>query len=711
MPGIRRRPPRGLQMPGLHRIANGGVGVLVDVTGDDAVIVHWGAGPGAVDIDPALLTAAVPHSMFDEPVRPSLLPQLARGWRGRPAVRGSRAGRDFSPRFAVMAVEAAASRLTLRLADVEAGLEVEAVLEIAPSGLLLVDHLVRNTGDSDYALDRADVALPVPARATESFDTTGRWGREKHPQRRAVQQGTWVRTGRHGRTGHDAPAVVAVGTPAFGWRRGEVWALHLGWSGDHETFVERVGSGDTVLGAGELLQAGEVVLAPGGEYRAPTVYAAWSAAGLDGISERLHGWMRARPQHPSTPRPVVLNTWEAVYFDHDLGTLQELADSAAELGVERFVRDDGWFKGRRHDRAGLGDWLVDETVWPEGLTPLIDHVRSRGMQFGLWVEPEMINEDSDLARAHPDWISKPGDRMPIEWRHQQVVDLANPAAWQHILDALDAILTDNAIDYLKWDQNRDQLERGHDGRAATHEQTLAAYRLLDELKRRHPGVEIESCSSGGARVDLGILQRTDRIWTSDTNDALERQTIQRWTELLVPPELVGAHVGPTASHSTGRVHDIGCRAITAMVGHFGIEWDVRQASPEDRERLAAAIRVYKAERDLVASGRMVRIDSPDPAVQITGVVAADRSRALFGVATLASSENEVPGPLLLDGLDPDRAYRVELALPLGPHAVGERTGVAWLDAAPVVPGRVLMSLGLPLPALHPEQALLITLTA
>jgi alpha-galactosidase len=698
-------------MPALHRLANGGVGLLVDTRRDDPVVVHWGADLGDVALDPALLAPAVAHSMFDDPVRPSLLPQLARGWRGRPAVRGSRAGRDFSPRFVLTATEGDETSLTLHLADPAAGLEAEVVLALTPSGLLLLDHTVRNAGDSDYVLERADAVLPVPAHATESLDTTGRWIREKHPQRRPIQQGTWVRSARHGRTGHDATAVIAAGTPGFGWRTGEVWALHLGWSGDHEAFVERLASGDTVLGAGELLQAGEVVLAPGESYRAPTVFAAYSAAGLDGVSARFHDWMRARPTHPSSPRPVVLNTWEAVYFAHDLDTLKDLADTAAALGVERFVLDDGWFKGRRHDRAGLGDWLVDETVWPGGLTPLIDHVKGLGMQFGLWVEPEMINEDSDLAREHPDWISGPGDRMPIEWRHQQVVDLANPAAWQHLLDALDTILTDNAIDYLKWDQNRDQLELGHDGRASTHEQTLAAYRLFDELRRRHPHLEIESCSSGGARVDLGILARTDRIWTSDTNDALERQTIQRWTELLVPPELVGAHVGPTLSHSTGRVHDIGFRAITAMFGHFGIEWDVRQATDEERDRLAAAIGVYKAQRGLIATGRMVRMDSPDPALQVTGVVAGDGSRALFSVAALTTSANEVPVPVRFGGLDPDRSYRVELALPPGPHASNGRAGVAWTESSPVVPGRVLTELGLPMPVLNPEQALLITLTA
>jgi alpha-galactosidase len=695
-----------------HYFEVAGVGLLVDLTGGDPVVVHWGAPLGADVPDAALLSAAVPHSMFDAPVRPSLLPQRSRGWRGRPAVRGSRTGGTaFSPLLALTGVEEGEASLTLRLADALAGLEVAVRLALTPSGLLLLEGELRNTGGDPYALDRFDLVLPVPGQATESLDTTGRWAREKHPQRHPIDQGTWVRSGRHGRTGHDATAVIAAGTSGFGWRSGEVWALHLGWSGNHEAFVDALPSGQTVLGAGELLDPGEVVLGPGETYRTPTAYAAYAVDGLDGVSARFHDWMRARPQHPSSPRPVVLNTWEAVYFAHDLATLSELADVAAGLGVERFVLDDGWFGHRRNDRAGLGDWWVDPAVWPDGLGPLIDHVRGLGLQFGLWVEPEMVNEDSDLIRAHPDWISRPAGRTPIEWRFQQVLDLANPAAWEHVLGRIDALLTEYPIAYLKWDQNRDQLELGHEGAASTHEQTLAAYRLFDELKRRHPGVEIESCSSGGARVDLGALQRTDRVWTSDTNGALERQTIQRWTQLILPPELVGAHVGPTTSHSTRRTHDIDFRTATALFGHFGIEWDVRSATEEERAGLKSAIELYKAWRDVLHAGRTVRSDSPDPSGQLTGAVAHDGTRAIYSWAQLTTSAFETPLPVRLPGLDPARSYRIATALPVPPHLALERTAPAWLAGGVVLSGTALAVLGLPVPILNPEHALLITAEA
>ena len=241
------------------------------------------------------------------------------------------------------------------------------------------------------------------------------------------------------------------------------------------------------------------------------------------------------------------------------------------------------------------------------------------MQFGLWVEPEMINEDSNLARLHPDWISGPGDRRSLRWRHQQVLDLVNPDAWDYIYARLDALLSEYPIAYLKWDQNRDQLELGHDGRSSTHEQTLAAYGMFDALRAAHPDVEIESCSSGGARVDLGILQRTDRVWASDTNDALERQTIQRWTGLVLPPELVGSHVGPGTSHTTGRTHALSFRVITALFGHFGVEWDVRALTDGKRKELGEAIGFYKAHRQLIHSGRAVRIDRPDDTDSAYGV--------------------------------------------------------------------------------------------
>jgi alpha-galactosidase len=335
------------------------------------------------------------------------------------------------------------------------------------------------------------------------------------------------------------------------------------------------------------------------------------------------------------------------------------------------------------------------------------------MQFGLWVEPEMVNPDSDLYRAHPDWVLQPGSgRLPVAWRGQQVLDLGHEGAFSYILERLDALLGEYDIGYLKWDHNRDLVEAGHDGRPGVHAQTLAVYRLLDELRARHPGVEIESCSSGGARADLGILARTDRIWASDTNDALERQAIQRWTGLLLAPELVGAHVGPPRAHTTGRTHDLSFRVAAALFGHFGIEWDVTSASDEERAGLAQAIAFYKRMRGVLHGGEVVRVDHPDPAAFLHGVVAADRSEAVFAYVQLATSALEVPGRGRLEGLDPERDYRVEpVALAGGPRTAHAQPP-PWYEAGGItLSGRALAAAGLQLPALAPEQALLLHLSA
>ncbi|MFG1744892.1 alpha-galactosidase [Micromonospora chalcea] len=718
-------------------------------------VVHWGADLGPLpDEDlPALVDATVPPvvpSSFDAPTVLSLLPEASAGWSGRPGLAGHRDGRDWSTAFRLTGLDVhdepaappdgaaaggparlggaplhapgvnkgpflSSGRVVVRAADPGAGLSLTVEITLDPAGVLTLRHRLRNDGDGRYELRELTPVLPVPAVATELLDLTGRWCRERAPQRHPWPMGAWVREGRHGRTGHDATLLLVAGTAGFGFRHGEVWAVHTAWSGDHVTAAERRPTGESTLGGGELLAPGEVVLGPGEEYATPLLYAAHSTDGLDGLSVALHTHLRARPSHPRTPRPVTLNVWEAVYFDHDLDRLRALADAAAEVGVERFVLDDGWFRGRRHDQAGLGDWWVDGEVWPDGLQPLIDHVRGHGMQFGLWVEPEMVNPDSDLFRAHPDWVLQTPGRLPPPWRHQQVLDLANPDAYAYLLERLDAVLSEHdGIAYLKWDHNRDLTEAGHAGRPGVHAQTLAVYRLLDELRARHPGVEIESCSSGGARVDLEILRRTDRVWASDCNDALERLSIQRWTGLLLPPELIGTHIGPQRSHTTHRVHDLGFRAVTALFGHHGIEWDITAIDATERAELAAWVALHKRLRPLLHGGRVVRVDHPDPAVQAHGVVAHDRDHAVYAVSRVATSAAQVPGVVRLPGLDPARRYRVRPPTEAPEPAMLELSPPGWL-AWPgdgiTVTGSVLTSVGLQLPALHPEQALLLEVVA
>jgi alpha-galactosidase len=682
-------------------------------------VLHWGADLGHLEPDDLrdLQAAAVPPVLpntMDVPVRLAVLPQHADGWAGLPGLRGHREGRDWSPLLLatdwdVTTAGSGGGTVRVEARDEAAALGLQLEVRLEPSGLLRMRARVTNEHpDEPYTLDGLVLALPVPARAAELLDLTGRWTRERSPQRRPFLPGAVVRDSRRGRTGHDATLLLAAGQPGFGFRSGEVWAVHTAWSGNHRTYAERLPSGQAVLGGGELLQPGEVRLGPGESYRSPWLVASYGG-GLDAVGSRVHRWLRARPTHPHRPRPVVLNTWEAVYLDHDLPTLQRLADRAAEVGVERFVLDDGWFLGRRSDRAGLGDWVVDPAVWPDGLGPLVSHVRALGMEFGLWVEPEMVNLDSELARAHPEWVLATGGRLPLESRHQQVLDLAHPGAVEHVVAQLDALLRDHDIAFLKWDHNRDLVDGGHgpSGVPGVHAQTQAVYRLLDELRARHPGVEIESCSSGGARIDLEVLARTDRVWTSDCNDALERQQIQRWTSLLVPLELLGAHVGPPLSHTTGRVHAVDFRAGTALFGHLGIEWDIGRADPHELAALAEWVALYKRLRPLLHSGDLVRGDHPDPALWVHGVVAPDRRAAVYAVVAVATSVTSPPGRVTLPGLDPRTRYRVQRPSP-GGHPAG--WGQVW-DGPLSLPGAVLGSAGVSVPALWPERLLLLEVSA
>jgi len=350
----------------------------------------------------------------------------------------------------------------------------------------------------------------------------------------------------------------------------------------------------------------------------------WSDAGLDGVSARIHDFLRRTTARRSAERKVLVDTWEAVYFDHDPDTLTDLARAAADVGVERFVLDDGWFRGRRDDRRGLGDWTVDADVWPDGLAPLIERVHGLGLDFGLWVEPEMVNVDSDLVRTHPDWVLRAHTALPAEWRNQQVLDLSVPGAFAHVRDALLALLADHDIAYLKWDHNRDLVDV-----PGSRAQTLAFYALVDELRAAHPALEIESCASGGGRIDLGVLARTDRVWPSDTIDAVERQRIQRWTMLVVPPEMTGAHLGGPVAHTTGRSHRLEFRAATALLGHFGIEWDLRTLSDDERAQVRAWVALHQRLRPVVAVGRLVRSDHPDPSAVVTGVVTPDAAEGWY----------------------------------------------------------------------------------
>ncbi|MDU0349514.1 alpha-galactosidase [Actinomyces sp. MRS3W] len=718
-------------------LRRGGTSLVLELLPDrHPVVRHWGEDLGELS-EQALADVGIAQNMttgtnqtWTTPAVPVLpLPHL--GWSARPAVLLHRVdGSAFSvhPESVSHTLEAVAAPggtadvVTSTASDPVHGIKLTTVLRLEPTGLLRLRAEATNTAGPDAApvnIDELTPMLPVPSDATELLDMTGHHAFERQLVRTPFTPGTRLRESWEGRPGHDAVTWLAAGTPGFGWRRGRVHAVHLAWSGNTRALASHPVQGYRLLGAGELLQPGEVVLGSGQSYTSPWVVGAWGE-GLDALAARSHAHVRSLPSYPSRPRPVLLNIWEAVYFNHDLDTLKALADEAAAIGIERFVVDDGWFGSRRDDTSGLGDWQVSQEVWPMGLEPLAEHVHALGMELGLWFEPEMINVDSDLARAHPDWILSDGAGGAVEHRNQRVLDLTAPGAWDYLLGAMSDLVERLDIAYIKWDHNSTVLAAGHMvpnaelgtryGAPAVHEQTLALYRLMDTLHERFPGLEIESCCGGGGRIDLGIIEHTQRVWTSDCNDAHDRANINRGTMTLLPPELVGTHVGSGRDHTTLRSLDISFRAATALWGHMGVEWDLLSATDADKQGLAELIALHKQLRPLLHTGTVVHADvDEDDAVHIQGVVAPDGSDALFGLTSLGQALTWPGAPRPLPGLDPQRTYRVQLAAPV---YEGHTYEAAWTRPEGVVlPGSYLTTTGLSLPVIHPDHMLLVRVTA
>jgi alpha-galactosidase len=704
-----------LDKPDFVHLTQAGVSLLIDLSQDTAEIVHWGNALGEIKDIASYSKAAmepVAHAELDEPMHQSIWRENSRGNTGHPALLGHAAGKGFSQKFEIVSVEQTATEATITGRDDHAGLEITNRYRFLGSGVIGVTQSILNLGTAPFTLNELNVFMPLPDHVAESMDFTGRWVNERQLQRREIQPGLFVREEREGRSSHDYTIMQYAMTLGAGYQTGEVWGLGIMFSGNSKHIIERQQSGRTFIAAGELLLPGEVILQPREEFESPEVAAVYSAAGIDGTTNRIYSWLRARPNHPTNirPRPLTLNVWEAVYFDHNLEKLSQLAEVAQRIGVERFVLDDGWFGSRRDDHKGLGDWVVSPDVWPNGLGPLIEKVHACGMEFGLWFEGEMLNADSDVYRAHPDWILKVGDRVPPEGRHQHVLDITNQSAYQHLMAQVDKVLSENEIAYIKWDHNKFLLDPASGDVPAVHKQAEAIYRFFDELKRRHPGLEIESCASGGGRIDLGMALHADRFWTSDCNDAADRQRIQRYTQFAIPPELLGSHIGPTKSHTTLRVHELSFRAVTALFGHAGLEWDITQCSEDELAHLKNWATYYKQNRDLLHSGNMVRVDRVDDTSFVHGVVSQDQRKAIFAYATLGTQGGSRPAGIRFAGLNEHSQYRVRAVFPAGEPKYLQRANVQWLDGVELS-GSALMHMGLRAPILFPDNAFLIEIEA
>lgn len=553
--------------------------------------------------------------------------------------------------------------------------------------------------------------IPMPLHIDQIMSFEGRWSNEFQRKSFDMFLGSFVRENRKGKTSHDNFPGMVMHNKLTHEQGGECYGFHLGWSGNHKMRAELLAEGRSYAQLGELLMPGELALAPNASYTSPTLYCAYSNQGFSGLSHHFHQFVRQSlitDKVRQKPRPVHYNTWEGIYFDHDVAVLQSLATQAADIGAERFVLDDGWFKGRRGDFAGLGDWTVDREIYPDGLQPLIDHVNKVGMEFGLWFEPEMVNPDSDLYRKHPEWALQTAGNEQLKFRKQLVLDMTNPAVTDYLFNAINDILVEYPqIVYIKWDMNRDLNHAGNfAGKPAVHQQTLAAYALINRLKQAHSHVEIESCSSGGARVDYGVLRYTDRVWTSDSNDALDRLSIQRGCSFFFPAEVMGAHVGPRDCHITGRNISIAMRAAVAFFGHMGIEMDPRELTDDERQQLQQIIKLHKQHRQLIHSGKLVRLNSDGDSINF-GIVNADQSQGLFAYNSVKETQRTNPPRYHFAGLDADKDYTLSLVWPAGFSFYSP--SVLSVIEKQTYSGEALMTFGMQLPITFPQTSLIFEL--
>nr|WP_310524787.1 alpha-galactosidase [Polymorphobacter sp.] len=696
-------------LPEFVRLDGKYVTLVAATAGGVPSVLYWGPRL-AHDTEPAslqLLAARGTAPASPGPaVTQALTPQAGQGWPGRPGLAAHREGQGWASMALLERVEILPDHLLFEAHDRAHGIALTHELAI-DGDVLVATTILRNTGNTPLAVEwLAAPALPIPGFTTDIIGFEGRWAGEFQTTRQTRHMGAHVRENRRGRTSHDAFPGVIVTETATTEADGLAYGFHLGWSGNHRLAVETLNDGRGLVTMEALLLPGEVRLAPGESLASPALYASVSEAGLTGLSQAFHRYLRSRPQHArlrAKPRPVHYNSWEAVYFDHDPAVLMDLACRAAAVGAERFVLDDGWFLGRRNDRAGLGDWTVDRTIYANGLAPLIAHVRGLGMEFGLWIEPEMVNPDSHLFRAHPDWVLGVAGVAQLDFRHQLVLDFGRADVRDHLFTAIDALLREHPISYLKWDMNRDLSHPGGaGGGAGANAHMLGVYAVLDRLRAAHPCVEIESCASGGGRADYGILAHTDRIWTSDSNDALDRLAIQRGFSHFFPAELMGSHVGPATCHITGRRLSMALRVATAMFGHMGLELDLRDLDEPAAADLAAGVALHKRHRALIHSGNLHRLDAPEGVNAFT-IMAADQSEALLSFTLLTEPRATFPASLRLKGLDPAAAYRVELVWP-------PRLTTDWpLAAGATICGDALMRAGFQPPRLHPGTAFVLHL--
>lgn len=600
--------------------------------------------------------------------------------------------RDLSLKYVSHTIQG--DQLSVVMKDISLPVYVTLLYKVDPeTGILRRAAVIENRTDKPFTIEQAFAAtwnLPRGSNYRLRY-LTGRWAGEWNVQKQPVQPGEIVLQSRRGSTGQQNNPWFAIDyRNENDQQHGSVWFGALGWSGSWEITVEqdavqhvRVSGGFNSFDFGYFLK-------PGQSLRTPYFYAGYSSHGIGGASRLMHrfeiGSILPHAPHPALRR-VVYDSWEATEFNVNEANQMALAEKAASIGVERFVVDDGWFGERDSDHAGLGDWYVNRKKFPNGLEPLIDKVHSLGMQFGLWVEPEMVNPDSKLYREHPDWVLNFPGRPRTEGRNQLVLNLARPDVRAFVFNSVNRLLTKYKIDYLKWDYNRNWSEPGWPAVPPDQEKNVYVdyvrnlYSILAELRAKHPNVEIESCSGGGGRVDLGIMRYTDQVWPSDNTDAFDRLLIQNGFTYAYTPGIMMAWVTGSPSGFDHRTLSLQYRFLSAMQGSLGVGANLNKWTPQDFAIAKKMIAQYKVIRPIVQRGALYRLISPanNSEQSVTEYVAQNRSKAVV-FAFLHSSHELYPFPRIhLDGLDANATYRIQgLDGKLADDTLPEASGAYWM---------------------------------
>ncbi|TPG01879.1 alpha-galactosidase [Clostridium perfringens] len=589
--------------------------------------------------------------------------------------------------------EEEATSLEVTLVDSLKGLEVILTYNVFED-FDAITRSLKIVNNSDEKINIERVLSANVDFTTDEFDfiqLSGSWGRERHILRNPLRSGSQAIESRRGASSHAQNPFMALCSKDANEEYGDVYGFSLVYSGNFLANVEvdmyrnaRAQIGINPFDFKWLLESKE-------EFQAPEVVLVYSSKGLNGMSQIYHNLYRkrlCRGNYRDKVRPILINNWEATYFDFNEVKIKEIAKEASKLGMELFVLDDGWFGNRNDDKSSLGDWFVNEEKLKGGLSKLAKDINNMGLKFGLWFEPEMISPISKLYEKHPNWCIHIPGRTRSQARSQLILDLSMKEVCDYIIESVSKILESSNISYVKWDMNRNMTEVGSLGltserqRETAHRYILGLYRVMEEITSRFPNVLFESCSGGGGRFDPGILYYMPQTWTSDDTDAIERLKIQFGTSMVYPPISMGCHVSAIPNHQANRTTPLETRGVSAMAGNFGYELDITKLSEEEKEELKEQISLYKEIRETVQFGALYRLKSPFNSNEVAWMmISEDKNEVVVSYVRQWALVNESFRNLKLTALDKDSEYEI----------IGEDI---------VLSGDELMYIGLNIPELY-----------